>query len=341
MNLDPVNYCNPRTLRFLKGISCCAPQAPTDNFPLFRLYTSDSDVTGDGTPLNWRNGSEVYKLGDGQIIYLIHGWSETFNTSLWLQKGVEAWTRARNRTVIVVDWSGDEGNKYYFQTAVNARTVGMVVGFSILKWGLADRVTIIGNSCGAQVVGEAGQYVKERKKLIADCIGLDPAGPGFDGGSERIRLTPDDCRLVQVVHSSAELSPTAIGIFDRKFGTFYKSGQCDFWINCGKDQGANCTDPKFNSVLGPDGAVTSSSSQNDFCAHHRAALVFVAQVNQTCNLKGERCIDCHQPNESKPPDQCASSRVWGERRMPPDSRCMPYEDINFNVKTSGIYPYCE
>ena len=217
----------------------------------------------------------------------------------------------------------------------------MAVGFSILKWGLVNRVTVVGNSCGAQVVGEAGQYVKDHNGLIADCIGLDPAGPGFDGGSERIRLTPDDCRLVQVVHSSAEQSPTAIGMFDRKFGTFYKSGQCDFWINCGRDQGANCTDPKFHTALGRDGAVGLNTSENDFCAHHRAALVFVAQVNQTCNLKGERCLDCHEIRD-RPPDQCVSSRAWGERRMPPDSRCQVYEDIDYNVKTTtGDYPYCE
>lgn len=343
VTLDPVNYCNPRTLRFIKGLSCCAPQPPTSAFPRLLLYKPGTDVASDGQQLDWRNASHVNYLSDGPVVFLIHGWYESYNTSIWMQKAVEAWTKGRNRQVVRVDWTGDEGNKYYFQTAANVRTVGMVVGFALLHWNLTQRVTLVGNSCGAQAVGEAGQFVKRQTKgatLISQCLGLDPAGPGFDGGPDVIRLTHDDCRVVQVVHSSAETEPTSTGLFERKFGTYYKSGNCDFWINCGKYQGDGCKDPTFNQVLGPDGAVLSSTKENDFCSHHRAPLVFVSQVNRSCSLTGDRCLDCHQVRHDRPPDVCSSSRLWGQRLMPPDSRCAETEDSNFNVKTTAEYPYC-
>ena len=339
MMLEPLLYCDPKTYRFVRGLTCCAPQAPSNNFPRFYLYTPTSNVKKNGTLLNWRRVSDGKRLGEGPVVYLIHGWSETFETSVWLQSAIYAWTRKRLRNVVFVDWSGDEGNKYYFQTAANVRTVGRAVGHSILNWGIMDRVSVVGHSCGAQVIAEAGSFVKSKGKLIAECVGLDPAGPCFDGGNEAIRLTADDCRLVQIIHSSAESTPTSTGIFNRRLGTYYKSGQCDFWINCGRDQGEKCVDPILGKVVGPDGAVNSNSNANDFCAHHRSALVYVSQVNRSCNLLGQKCPDCQ--STSSPPNSCKSDFSWGQVSLTPDSGCVVNEKSDYNVKTTDMYPYCE
>lgn len=343
VSLEPIQYCDPRTFRFIRAFTCCSPAPPTKNFPLLRLYkpvdsTRDYDYNNEGVVLNWRDRSEKRKLDPGPVVYLVHGWSEKLNTSVWLKPAVEAWTRTRGRQVIVVDWTGDNGNKYYFQTAANVRTVGKVIGFSILNWGLIERTTVVGHSAGGQVVGEAGRFVKERGSLLRECIGLDPAGPSFDGGSPDIRLTKDDCRTVIVAHSSAESTPTSIGMFDRKFGTFYKSGSCDYWINCGKTQGKECKDGKMYQVLGPDGvAYKDTSEDNSWCAHHMAALMYVSQVNRTCSFQSEVCSDCNQVRG----DSCESSHEWGTRMYIPDTHCSPFEDSDFNVITPRIaFPYC-
>ena len=342
VGLEPILYCDPRTFRFIRAFTCCSPSPPTPNFPLLRLYkpnNSDRDESNfEGIILNWRDRTEAGKLDPGQVVYLIHGWSEKLNTSVWLKSAVEAWTKKRNTQVIVVDWTMENGNKYYFQTAANVRTVGKVIGFSILNWNINDRASIVGHSAGGQVVGEAGRFVKERGSLLRECIGLDPAGPCFDGGSPEIRLTRDDCRTVIVAHSSAESTPTSVGIFDRKFGTFYKSGSCDYWVNCGKTQGKDCKDGKMYEVLSPDGsAYKDTSEDNSWCAHHMAALMFVSQVNRTCSFQSEVCSNCKQVRG----DACESSYSWGTRLYVPDSQCSPYEDSDFNVITrSSVFPFC-
>ena len=341
VSLEPIHYCDPRTFRFIRAFTCCSPAPPTKNFPLLRLYKPVDgirDANDGGIILNWRDRTEKRKLDPGHVVFLVHGWSEKLNTSVWLKNAVEAWTKSRGRQVIVVDWTGDNGNKYYFQTAANVRTVGKVIGFSIMNWNLIDRSNIVGHSCGAQVVGEAGRFVKERGSLLRECIGLDPAGPCFDGGSPDIRLTKDDCRTVIVAHSSAESTPTSIGIFDRKFGTYYKSGSCDYWVNCGKTQGEDCKDGKMYNVLAPDGAAYKDTSEdNSWCAHHMAALMYVNQVNRTCSYQSEVCSDCNQVRG----DTCESSQEWGTRVYIPDSHCSPFEDSDFNVITrSTAFPYC-
>ena len=40
---------------------------------------------------------------------------------------------------------------------------------------------------------------------IAECHGLDPAGPGYDGCSKTITLQESDCALVQVIHTDAQV----------------------------------------------------------------------------------------------------------------------------------------
>jgi len=340
VSLEPIKYCDVRTFRFIHGYTCCSPAPPTDHFPLFRLFKpEDMEQHGDsfeGVILNWRNKTEQNKLNPGPVVYLIHGWSEKFNTSVWLKPAMYSWTKTRNRQVIVVDWTMDEGNKYYFQTAANVRTVGKAIGFSLINWNLLERSTIVGHSAGGQVVGEAGRFVKEKGFLIQECVGLDPAGPCFDGGSPDIRLSKNDCRSVIVAHSSAESTPSSMGVFDRKFGTFYKSGTCDYWVNCGKTQGKECKDGKLYHVIGPDGsAYKDTSEDNSWCAHHMAALMYVLQVNKTCSFKSEVCTDCHQMRG----DTCESSIQWGSNVYVPDSTCS--EESDFNVITpTNVFPYC-
>lgn len=105
---------------------------------------------------------------------------------------------------------------------------------------------MVGLSLGGQVVAEARKYVNQNGngKQIAECHGLDPAGPWFDplyGFLPDMELDKSDCKVVRVVHSSASYNPS-ISLESTallKLAAF-KSGHCDFWINCGHNQGDLC-----------------------------------------------------------------------------------------------------
>lgn len=338
VTLEPLKYCDVRTFRFIKGVTCCGPQPPNETFPAFRLYLPGQENPPNGTILDWRDPSEVSKIMEGKVIFLIHGWSENVNTSVWLRKAVDGWTCKRNTQVIVVDWH--EGNKYYFQTIANVRTIGKVIGYALINWNLLDRADLVGHSAGAHVIGEAGTFVKAKGKKIRYCVGLDPAGPLFDGGSDDIRLTKDDCEVVVGVHSSAEDTPLSAGVFNSKFGTYYRIGQCDYWINCGRTQGPDCRDGTLAEVLNHDG--TQAETKGDtMCSHHIAPLIYASQVNLECDqtFEGQNCSDCSNTIRG---DKCTSSQKI-TRGFIPDADCKPNELVDFNVPTptSYSYPYCK
>ena len=127
MELNPELYCDTRTFRFVPGYTCCSPEPPNVLKPVFILHRkSKAPVI-----LDWTDPKEARKIGYGKVIILVHGWSETLDTSVWIKHAAEAFV-SRGFPTVVVDWR--EGNKYYFQTCANVRTIGAVIGYSILVW---------------------------------------------------------------------------------------------------------------------------------------------------------------------------------------------------------------
>ncbi|KAI1303900.1 Pancreatic triacylglycerol lipase [Halotydeus destructor] len=119
---------------------------------------------------------------------------ETADNSKWVSDAVNAYL-ASGYQVVAVDWRYGSSLQY-FQAASNVRVLGMVTGFSL----------------GGQAVGETARYVKRKGFKLPHCIGLDPAGPAFDGGFPNIRLSRSDCDLVQVIHTSAADLPVPINV---------------------------------------------------------------------------------------------------------------------------------
>lgn len=127
MDLNPELYCDPRTFRFVPGFTCCTPEPPEVLKPVFTLHRRFKPPQ----ILDWTDPRESKKIGYGKVIILVHGWSETLETSVWIMHAAKAFV-SRGFPTIVVDWR--EGNKYYFQTCANVRTIGAVIGYSILAW---------------------------------------------------------------------------------------------------------------------------------------------------------------------------------------------------------------
>ena len=126
--LDPELYCNPATTRFIPGLTCCAPQSPEDNGIRLLLFQRGKKPL----ELNWRQRRRPEELGSRErIVYLINGYLDNVTDSVWIQPTARAWNR-RGASVIVIDWR--YGSNAFFVACSNVRTVGAVVGFTIINW---------------------------------------------------------------------------------------------------------------------------------------------------------------------------------------------------------------
>ena len=372
VKLDLSIYCTAMTLRAIPGYTCCTPEPPTpasemlnvssssssplsnsSQFPVFYFFEpqnqSQAHTVYPLTQLNWRQEEPAKSLLSQyeRVVYLIHGYSENFHTSVWLNRTIKAWVSSRQTPVVVVDWSAK--NKNFFQTVANIVTVGKTIGFSIIKWNILDKSYLVGHSAGSQVVSEVGNYIKEQGLLLKHCVVLDPAGPGFDTGDEKMRISKDDCEVVEAIHSSSPQVPILGPVVLNKYGTFHKVGDCDYYINCGNTQGNDCEDPKpyekRSKRLTKDQSISqiiiSPESREDeddqhFCSHHRAPLVFASQVTKNCTFQSQICQDCSSMRFT---NSCRFEKeIVGT--IPPDTQCKPSDNLSFYVAVLSKYPYC-
>lgn len=296
--------------------------------------------------LNFRDPTDrQYLTSPGRVVFIIHGWLEKMSALKWITDMRDGFVDL-NENVIVVDWR--RGNAvHYWQAVANTRVVAAIIGRAILNWEIADRTLAVGFSLGGQIVGEAGQYTqKNGGVLINECHGLDPAGPFYDGGSDEITLDKKDCRLVQAIHTSAE-DVRELSLFAVRFGTYKKSGHCDYWVNCGFNQGP-CFDMDFMDLIKASARLSVMSDgeminyiANRACSHWRAPEIY------TSSLRG-RCDATANPILSHPCPNCGKGHFCiDEKKMlpavnqfPPFSTCSPDWDVNFYVSSSSYHHFC-
>ena len=236
---------------------------------------------------------------------------------------------ARGFHVVLVDWH--LGNRLYLQSMANVRTVGALLGQLMYQMKVTDRSVCTGFSLGAHICQEAAKYLKKRGQIIPKCEGIDPAGPGFDGCSNDIRLDKSDCTLVTVMHTSAFKNAGSL-MFGQGFGTTIKSGHCDYWVNDGMDQPKcdNGTLPKLQKKLfsGMFGKFTQDLEWAWECSHYRAVYYYLSQARRDCNFIGRegQCgggVACTRVGEDINPEEngrSGSQKVGmrGKRSVDPD-----------------------
>ena len=340
--LEPELYCDPKTLRGIPEITCCSPQKPNSSFPSMYLYPVNSSAfTTKPIQLDWRKKKHRKKIpSSGDIIILIPGFGEQpmVRGSMWIIPSIEVWTQFRQTPVIVVDFS--KSLTQVFQSLANSRTIGQAVGYSLVNWNITGRSIVAGFSLGGQIVAEVGKYTKKYGQLVKECVALDPSGLTFDSGSPEIRLTPDDCALVQVIHAASQPFPTNVGLITQEFGTFHHSGHCDFWLNCGRTQGNDCINPTLGAIMKdiPPKNMEDSLSAFPGCPHFRATFVYIASAANKCNYTGVECTDCASVRLT---DGCHVDLNGRTMNLPPYNDCKPSDNLDFYVHApSNNYPYC-
>jgi len=146
---------------------------------------------------------------------IIHGWRNTggnadndYTPADWMADQAQALRqRESNANIILVDWEEDAGNILYYPSAAKTDDVGNQLA-TYLTNSDADpnQTTLIGHSLGAHVAGFAGSaYHQSTGTSINQIVGLDPAGPTFEGQGVNDRLDPTDANRVVAFHTTIVL----------------------------------------------------------------------------------------------------------------------------------------
>ena len=152
-------------------------------------------------------------------------------------------------------------------------------------------------------------------------------------------LTKNDCRLVQTIHTSAE-SVDIIGFAAARLGSYIKSGHCDYWVNCGYNQGP-CIDVDFKRMVRGMTQLMASASNNEieswfqdrFCSHWRSPALYISSLNGTCHYQARHCPGCSAGKCNKDGPILDT--------LPPYSKCAPEDDRDFYVKSNSMAPHCD
>jgi Ca2+-binding RTX toxin-like protein len=183
------------------------------------LFASNFFNGASGVTFNiWGNGSidRSGRINPNEPTYVItHGWRNTggnagngYKPADWIANEAQTLRqRESNANIILVDWEKDAGNLLYFPSADKTRDVGNQLATYLRNSGVdPNNTTLIGHSLGAQISGFAGSaYRQSTGRSIDQIIGLDPAGPNFEGKGPNDRLDPTDANRVVALHTSIVL----------------------------------------------------------------------------------------------------------------------------------------
>ena len=334
-------YCDTKCGRSFPV--CCLPQRVEELQVQFILSLPPSKETSAGDSLTdsikiksgRKKGRNLLRsTGNSTVVILVHGFLNHYMyEDMWNDTAIAY--LERGSPVILVDWS--KGNRLYNQATANVRVVGALIGQLIKYMGIEERALCVGFSLGAHICGEAGKWLKERHLQLDRCHGIDPAGPGYDGCSKNIRLDASDCGTVTVLHTSQY-----VDIFG--FGTKFKTGHCDFWMNQALEQ-PDCTDnPSFGSIMrgllsGKVGELGQTLESAVGCAHVRAMKYYLSQVTGDCNFVGRQVTRCGEGKTCSPLSPLISldSAIMS---LPPDDLCKHNSTSDFVVETTGREPFC-
>ncbi len=162
-----------------------------------------------------------------------------------------------------------------------------------------DQVHIIGFSLGAHVSGIAGWTVQNRTadpaSKVGRITGLDPAGPHFFLKTKERKLSENDAKFVDVIHTS-------------RLGYFLKLGHIDFFPNGGRIQpGCVETEEGFSEAV-----VSLGNRLSGSCSHARAHEYYLQSVKDN-HLYGCKCNNIFRYEFTGCEVDCEDKVPFGEK----------------------------
>ncbi|XP_062989326.1 pancreatic lipase-related protein 2-like [Elgaria multicarinata webbii] len=201
--------------------------------------------------------------------FVIHGYESTGKYG-WVVDLCLVLLGVEDINCIAVDWE-DGAKCTYFIAASNIRVLGAVTAYLIHNFMKMyqyspSQIHLIGHSLGAHTAGEAGRRLRgigEKFRGIGRITGLDPAGLGFEGFPDLVRLDPSDAEFVDVIHTNAGQFPR-IG-----FGMLNATGDLDFYPNGGKVM-VGCDDIGTALIQQDDEVFPQEDHKVGNCHHSRS-----------------------------------------------------------------------
>ncbi|XP_052864484.1 uncharacterized protein LOC128271087 [Anopheles cruzii] len=191
----------------------------------FFLYTP---TFRKGKVIDMNKPKTIFKAGfntNQQTAIIIHGFNGT-QTSRHIMFLKDAYL-SRKFNVFAVDWEVLSQYPCYLSSLSNTKLVSQCTAqlYSFLTFAgcTSKQITCVGHSLGAHICGMMSNHLTKKQYRI---IGLDPARPLIEKhASTKFRLTRDDARSVQIIHTNAGL-----------LGQSAFTGRVDFCINGGQVQ---------------------------------------------------------------------------------------------------------
>uniref|UniRef100_UPI00358F34D6 lipoprotein lipase-like n=1 Tax=Myxine glutinosa TaxID=7769 RepID=UPI00358F34D6 len=219
---------------------------------------------------------------------IIHGWTVIGMLEAWVEDMVAALQmREPTSNVIVVDWLF-LAHQHYPVAAENTQGVGQDIA-TFLLWLQEEtgyplqRVHLIGYSLGAHAAGFAGSHMTKTNQ-IGRITGLDPAGPRFEGKDSHRRLSQEDAKFVDVLHTFTRGS---VGL---SIGIKQPVGHMDIYPNGGTTQ-PGCDIRNIFGGVSSHGLVAFAQAFK--CEHERSVHLFIDSLLHSAG-RAYRCKDAER-----------------------------------------------
>ncbi|XP_049790166.1 phospholipase A1-like [Schistocerca nitens] len=231
----------------------------------FFLYTPEAGWTA-RRQVDVRSAGSLHRAGwdpRRRNVIIVHGFNGTESkTPMTLLR--RAYLSRGDHNVFTVDWEPLTYFPCYLSAISNTRLVAQcsaqLYAHLTYNGAAASRITCVGHSLGAHICGMMSNHLSRRMDKI---IGLDPARPLLDRfGDAAFRLTRDDARVVQVVHTNAGA-----------LGEAAQTGHLDFCINGGAEQ-PGCKGHRLRRAR---------------CSHFQSACYFAEAVAAKKPILGYPC----------------------------------------------------